>query len=538
VGTDNYFYGCRAWQNSDDGFDGYLRPSNNITTTLENCWSFQNGYLSDGTTSSGNGNGFKMGGSDARDLEHNMILKNCLTFDNMAKGFDQNHNKASMVLLNCTGYRNGGIDYSVNEALDSGKTLTLTNCIEIGNKEIGNKRSIGAFAIQTTNSWMAPFVPPTSGDFISLDTSGVRGPRKPDGSLPDFGFLHLAPGSQYVDAGTDVGMAFNGSAPDLGCFETDGITSIRSDARSPFTLTLDQNYPNPFNPETNIKFFVAATGHAVLTVYNLAGQRVVTLFNDVPQAGQQYNPGGIAGSQPPGPACQNIVIADCVVYHAHGGFVIGSESYGGARNVSVRNCVFVGTDVGLRFKSPRGRGGSVEKVFIDGIQMRAIETDAILFDMYYFGGAPDVEATKDLTVRKAEPLTEKAPRFQDFSIRNVVCNGARRAAVINGLPEMPIKNIVLDSVSVSAKGGVILADAEGIQLNGCRIVAESGPVISVLQGRNITVNGGTFPVAADVFLKVAGEKSENINLVGIDLAKVKREVELGENVKPDAVIRR
>ena len=75
VGTNNYFYGCRAWQNSDDGWDGYLRPSNDVSTTLENCWCFSNGYLSDGSPSSGNGNGFKMGGSDNKDLMHNFTFK-------------------------------------------------------------------------------------------------------------------------------------------------------------------------------------------------------------------------------------------------------------------------------------------------------------------------------------------------------------------------------------------------------------------------------------------------------------------------------
>ena len=259
---------------------------------------------------------------------------------------------------------------------------------------------------------------------------------------------------------------------------------------------------------------------------------------DVGDDGICLKPGDIAESQVPGPSCQNIVIADCVVYHAHGGFVIGSESHGGARNVSVRNCVFVGTDVGLRFKSARGRGGVVEKIFIDGIQMRAIETDAILFDMYYAGGAPDVEATKDLTLRRAEPVTDKTPQFRDFSIKNVVCSGAKRAILVNGLPEMPIKNIVLDSVSVTAKRGVILADADGITLGSCKIAVQSGPVISVIDGRKITVNSGTFPARADVFLKVAGEKSENIQLVGIDLTNAKKDVELGKNVKSDAVIRR
>jgi hypothetical protein len=283
VGTGNYFYGCRSWQNSDDGFDGYLRPSNNITTTLENCWSFQNGFLSDGTMSNGNGNGFKIGGSDAQNLEHNMILKKCLTFDNKAKGFDQNHNKGSMTLFNCTGYNNGGNNYSINESLDSGKTLTLTNCIEFG-----NKRSIGAFAVQTANSWMSPFTTPTAGDFVSVDTAGVRGPRKPDGSLPDVSFMHLATGSQFVDAGTDVGLPFNGSAPDLGCFESSGVTSVASVSAALHTFELGQNYPNPFNPSTDITFSVDKTGKAMLEVFDLLGQKMLTLFDDVAESGTLY----------------------------------------------------------------------------------------------------------------------------------------------------------------------------------------------------------------------------------------------------------
>ena len=110
VGTGNYFYGCRSWQNSDDGCDGYLRPSDSVFTTFENCWMFHNGYLKSGAASSGNGNGFKMGGGDnsnADSLRHNMTLKNCLAFDNRVKGFDQNNNRGSMTLLNCTAFRNG-----------------------------------------------------------------------------------------------------------------------------------------------------------------------------------------------------------------------------------------------------------------------------------------------------------------------------------------------------------------------------------------------------------------------------------------------
>lgn len=265
--------------------------------------------------------------------------------------------------------------------------------------------------------------------------------------------------------------------------------------------------------------------------------RNVIIYNstvDVGDDGICLKPGTIASSQTPGPACENIVVADCVVYHAHGGFVIGSETYGGVHNVSVRNCVFMGTDVGIRFKSFRGNGGLVKNVFVDGIQMRAIETDAILFDMYYSGDAPDIEATKDLTVRMEEPITDRTPRLQNLAIRNIVCNGADRAIVVNGLPEMPVKDVVFENVSVSSKRGVFCADADGLTFNHCRFAPQSGPVITLIQSRNVTVEAGAFRMS-DVFMRVVGEKSEGIKVVGIDFSDERKQIELGENVKSDAV---
>ncbi len=181
VGMGNYFYGCRSWQNSDDGWDGYLRPSDNVTTVIENSWCFNNGFLKNGSGSSGNGNGFKMGGGDSsniQNLRHNMILKNCLSFDNRVKGFDQNNNRGSMTLFNCTAYRNG-TDYNITGSLKDGSTLTVINCITFGGQAL-----IGTYAIQQTNSWLSPFNV-TAEDFITLDTAGVRGSRKADGSLPE-----------------------------------------------------------------------------------------------------------------------------------------------------------------------------------------------------------------------------------------------------------------------------------------------------------------------------------------------------------------
>ncbi len=219
VGTNNYFYGCRAWQNSDDGWDGYMRGADDVSTTLENCWCFMNGYLKGGSASTGNGNGYKMGGSDDKTLMHNFTLKNCIAFDNRVKGFDQNNNKGSMTIYNGSAYRNG-TNYSISSALNSGKTAAVSNAVSLG-----GYGSLGSFVIQQTNSWQPPFIV-TNADFISIDTTGVRGPRKSDGSLPNLNFLHLAEGSDLIDGGTDVGLPFNGTAPDLGAFETDAAVPV------------------------------------------------------------------------------------------------------------------------------------------------------------------------------------------------------------------------------------------------------------------------------------------------------------------------
>ena len=270
VGTGNSFYGCRAWENSDDGYDGYLRPADSVVTTLTNCWIFRNGYLKNGTASVGNGNGFKLGGGDngnADSLRHIAILKNCLAFDNRVKGFDQNNNRGSMTLLNCTAFRNGS-NYGMPAVVKSGETVTLTNCAVLG-----IPGSIWGGAMLTTNSWMSPFVV-TSDDFVSTDTSGVRGPRKADGSLPDIAFMNLAEGSDLIDGGTDVGIPYYGSAPDLGAFETGAVISAPPLAALPQDFVVAQNYPNPFNPATNIVYEIPGPGTVSIRIVDLIGREI------------------------------------------------------------------------------------------------------------------------------------------------------------------------------------------------------------------------------------------------------------------------
>jgi hypothetical protein len=274
VGTGNSFYGCRAWQNSDDGWDGYLRGANDVTTTLESCWCFSNGYLKDGSASSGNGNGYKTGGSDTKDLMHNVVLKRCLAFDNRVKGFDQNNNRGSITIYHGTAYRNG-TNYGLGDSLafSIGKVLTIANSVALG--ECGNLHSA---AVQQTNSWMSPFTPPSASDFMSIDTTGVRGPRKPDGSLPDILFLFPSTSSQLVNAGTDIGLPYTGSAPDLGAFETAVPSAVAGDGRTvPREFQLLQNYPNPFNASTTLTYVLSHPADVTLEIVDGAGRGIRTL---------------------------------------------------------------------------------------------------------------------------------------------------------------------------------------------------------------------------------------------------------------------
>ncbi len=169
--------------------------------------------------------------------------------------------------------------------------------------------------------------------------------------------------------------------------------------------------------------------------------------------------------------CENVVVDGCTVFAGHGGFVVGSEMSGGVGNIMVRDCQFLGTEVGLRFKSTRGRGGIVENIFIDGISMTDIKTYALTFNMYY-GGKSVAEVLADgTTVQQVAtmPVTEETPIFRNIDIRNVVCYHAGFAMEFNGLPEMPIDGIHLKDIVIRADKDAVFQYSKNITKENVKI---------------------------------------------------------------------
>lgn len=233
---------------------------------------------------------------------------------------------------------------------------------------------------------------------------------------------------------------------------------------------------------------------------------------------------------------ENVIIRGCTVYAAHGGFVIGSEMSGGARNIHVSNCTFIGTDIGLRFKTTRGRGGVVENIFIKDIYMKDIPAEAILFDMYYMAKDPVALAGEKSELPKVEllPVDETTPVFKNFYISNVYCNGAAKGIFVRGLPEMHVKDIVLENMVLQAKKGIDVQEATGITFKNIKVISsDTDPVIDVVQSDKLVFDNITYKSGATLLFRISGDKSSNISIKNTDASKAKEKIiyELGADPK-------
>lgn len=164
--------------------------------------------------------------------------------------------------------------------------------------------------------------------------------------------------------------------------------------------------------------------------------------------------------------CENILIENNVVFHAHGGFVIGSEFSGGMKNIVVRNNRFMGTDTGLRFKSAVERGGLCENIYISDIYMTDIKDEAIVFECTYKDRAVGAEVSEE--EREDAPY---APHFCDIHISNITCLGAEKALVAEGIEGLRcIYDITIEDTTIFyTKSEGEIENAE-ITLNNCNFL--------------------------------------------------------------------
>lgn len=215
---------------------------------------------------------------------------------------------------------------------------------------------------------------------------------------------------------------------------------------------------------------------------------------------------------------QNGIIRNNLVYKGHGGVVVGSEMSGGTKNIFIENCLFMGTDKGLRFKSARGRGGVVEKIYARNIQMRNIDQEAIFFDMHYA-----VTFATD-GVRKIDTtFGEGTPVFRDMEFENIVCEGAKKGIFVRGLPEAAIQNIRIKNTTLITDIGAELILADKIVLDNVKFESwQKDPIVLVNNSSNIEINKAVYPKDAKLFIKVVGGNNIKVDKTlvnGRDVAK-------------------
>jgi polygalacturonase len=244
---------------------------------------------------------------------------------------------------------------------------------------------------------------------------------------------------------------------------------------------------------------------------------------------------------------QNYTITNCTMVSGHGGVVIGSEMSGDVKKIAISNCVFDGTDRGIRIKTARGRGGIVEDIRVDNIIMKNIRDQAIVLDMQYAKTNP-------------EPVSERTPAFRNIHFSNITAE-VKQAAYLNGLGEMPIENITFNDININAQTGFLIKEAKNIEFHNVQINTTSGPSIIAENVHNLEIDGvksftphtntplielinvkdaflyDSYPrPGTEIFLKLAGEKTSNITLDGNNLRHVKTPIAREKDVAENAIL--
>ncbi len=250
---------------------------------------------------------------------------------------------------------------------------------------------------------------------------------------------------------------------------------------------------------------------------------------------------------------ENIAVTNCVFARGHGGVGVGSETAGGVRNVTVSNCLCDGTDRGLRFKTARGRGNVVENFRAQNVIMRGVG-DALSVTMLYNAADP----------RTAQPVGEGTPVFRNIRLSNITASDVKRAALIEGLPEMPIRGLEISNFEVTGSDtGITCSRVDGMAFDNVSLNMGRGPAMAVSDVRGLevyrlsarnplkdqpvirceNVNDGLIQSCAaaegtGTFLELRGGGTREISLITNRLGRAAREVAFAAGASETAVVRR
>ncbi len=250
---------------------------------------------------------------------------------------------------------------------------------------------------------------------------------------------------------------------------------------------------------------------------------------------------------------ENIAVTNCVFARGHGGVGVGSETAGGVRNVTVSNCLCDGTDRGLRFKTARGRGNVVENFRAQNVVMRGVG-DALSVTMLYNAVDP----------RTTQPVNEGTPVFRNIHLGNITASDVKRAALIEGLPEMPIRGLEINNFEVAGAGaGITCSNVDGMTFDNVVLNPAKGPsmIVSEVRGLEVyrfagrnsqkdqpvirceNVNEGVIQSCAaaegtGTFLELRGGGTREISMITNRLSRAAQEVAFAAGASESAVVRR
>jgi hypothetical protein len=211
-----------------------------------------------------------------------------------------------------------------------------------------------------------------------------------------------------------------------------------------------------------------------------------------------------------GKPTENVTVTNCTMMAGHGGVVMGSENSGGIRNVTVSNCIFIGTDRGIRIKTNRARGAFIENILVNNVYMEDVFCPFAINSFYRYGVD---ENDPSMNSPEAIPVSEKTPRVKHIHLSNITAKNCRAAAgFIYGLPEMPVEDIFLRHVHIEmtmdnqelggepdmvqevitmAGAGLFGKYIKGMELHRVRIETRQGPALIMEEATDIEVDNLT-----------------------------------------------